>query len=492
MRNKSPWIQLARTPASELRNIQDRALARLVREELYPFSAWYRRVFDEAGVDPRSIQGVADLARLPFTTKQDLLAAQTNPARSMDFILRPTPESIRAHWPLTRKLELLLGGARAREALAYSYTPNFLTFTTGRSSEPVGFAYTPHDLEVLGESIARMFDIAKIDSYDERIVNLFPFAPHLAFWALTIGGFTTGRLVVPSGGGKVMGTDGSLKLAERIGATALVGTPGFLYHMLRHAANEKRNLSHVKTIVLGAEKVPPGLKVKMREALQACGAGEVTILGTYGFTESRMAFAECPTSYEVSSGYHVFPDLGVFEVVEPHSGEVLPEGSDGELVYSGLTGHGTCVLRYRTGDLCVGGMTNAPCPHCGRTLPRIASELRRVSEQHALNLTKIKGTLVDLSTMGSVLMQLHSVEEWQVVLSKRNNDPLELDELEVRFSPLGSADPETTAREIKKAIFDATEVAPNRVRAVPIAELLATLGMESEMKEKRYLDLRPK
>jgi phenylacetate-coenzyme A ligase PaaK-like adenylate-forming protein len=298
--------------------------------------------------------------------------------------------------------------------------------------------------------------------------------------------------VVPTGGGKVMGTDGSLRLAERIGATALVGTPGFLYHMLRQGRDEGRKLAGVKTVVLGAEKVPPGLKQKMLEALQACGAGEVTILGTYGFTESRMAFAECPTAYDVSSGYHVFPDLGVFEVIDPKTCEVLPEGADGELVYTGLTGHGTCVLRYRTGDLCVGGITSEPCPHCGRTIPRIGSQLKRVSEQHALNLTKIKGTLVDLSTMGSVLMQLPHVEEWQVVMRKKDDDPLELDVLEVRFAPRGTADVEAVAKEIRAAILQATEVAPNVVEAHSLPEMLSFLGMETEMKEKRYIDLRPK
>ena len=492
MRSPSPWQRLSRSSASELRSIQDRALTRLVNEELYPFSPHYRRVFDEARVDPRSVRGVADLARLPLTTKQDLIAAQKDQQRRTDFVLQPTPERIRAHWPLARKLALLLGGERARELLRFAYTPNFLTFTTGRSSEPVAFAYTPHDLEVLGEAIARMFDIAAINSSSERVVNLFPFAPHLAFWALTIGGFTTGRMVVPTGGGKVMGTEGSLRLVERIGATALVGTPGFLYHMLRAARDEKRNLSQVKTVVLGAEKVPPGLKQKMLEALQACGAGEVTILGTYGFTEARMAFAECPTSYDVSSGYHIFPDLGLFEVIDPKSGEVLPEGADGELVYSGLTGHGTCVLRYRTGDLCIGGISTKPCPHCGRGVPRIASELKRVSEQHALDLTKIKGTLVDLSTMGSVLMQMPSVEEWQVVMRKKNDDPLELDELEVRFAPRGSAAVDEVAKQVRTMIFQATEVAPNKVSAHSLQEMLGFLGMETEMKEKRYLDLRPK
>jgi phenylacetate-coenzyme A ligase PaaK-like adenylate-forming protein len=64
----------------------------------------------------------------------------------------------------------------------YDYTPNFLTFTTGRSSEPVAFAYTPHDLEILSEATARMFDLSRVSSPDSRILNLMPFAPHLAFW----------------------------------------------------------------------------------------------------------------------------------------------------------------------------------------------------------------------------------------------------------------------------------------------------------------------
>lgn len=493
MRSPSRWNALAHTSARELQHIQDARLSTFVREELYPFSAFYRRKFDEARVSPRDIRGVRDLARLPFTTKKDLLEAQVDAKTRYDFVLKPSPESIKKHWPLSRKLAVALGGARAQELLRFAYTPNFLTFTTGRSSEPVAFTYTPHDLEVLSEGIARMFDIARITSDQERIANLFPFAPHLAFWALTLGGFKTGKLVLPSGGGKVMGTEGNLRLIERIQATALVGTPGFLYHLLREAHEQKRNLSQVHTVVLGAEKVPPGLKLKMVEALQACGAGEVRVLGTYGFTEARMAFAECPTAIDVSSGYHLHPDLGLFEVVDPKSGEPVGEGEDGEVVYSTIEGHGTCVLRYRTGDMVVGGLIwQQPCPHCGRTVPRLASELRRVSESHALNLTKVKGTLVDLSQMGSVLMGMPDVEEWQVVLSKKDNDPHELDELEIRFAPKDGATTESVAQNIRREVTAATEVSPNRVTSYTLPQMLAFLGMETEMKEKRYLDLRPK
>jgi phenylacetate-coenzyme A ligase PaaK-like adenylate-forming protein len=491
VRDDRRWASLSQTPAAELKRIQNETLARYVREELYPFSAHYRRVFDQAGVDPTSVRSVADLARLPFTTKSDLLDAQTDAERKRDFILVPSPGSIKAHWPFGRKLALVLGGARAREALRYNYTPNFATFTTGRSSEPVAFTYTPHDLEVLGEATARMFDLIDVGAANERVINLMPFAPHLAFWAVTLGGFAKGVMVLPTGGGKNMGTVGNLRLIERMKGTALVGTPGFVYHMLRTGNEKGTDFSSVRKVTLGAEKVPPGLKAKMIECLQNGGAGEVIISGTYGFTEARMAWAECPAKHDESPGYHLYPDLGVFEVIDPESGDPVGEGEDGELVYTGISGHGSVVCRYRTGDMVIGGLTWEPCPWCKRTLPRISSELRRVSEQHALSLTKIKGTLVDLSHMGTVLSEMRDVEEWQVVISKKNDDPLELDQLEVRVAPRAG----TQVEDLKKAIWtelqQATEVAPNGIAVHTIQEMLEFLGMETQMKEQRFLDRRP-
>ncbi len=492
MSHPRTWGALSRTPAAELSRLQDRTLARYVREELYPFSARHRRVFDEAKVRPDDIRTVADLRRLPFMTKQDLLAAQEDPARKLELILAPTPQAIRDHWPFFRKLAVALGGARAREILRRDYTPNFLTFTTGRSSAPVVFAYTPHDIDLLGESGARLLDVLALPERDGRIINLFPFAPHLAFWQVAWGGFRSGRLIIPTGGGKVMGTTASLRMARMFRPTALVGTPGFLYHLLREAREAKADLAEVKSVILGAEKVTPGLKRKMAEHLEACGAREVSILGSYGFTEARMAFSECPTGYDESSGYHLFPDLGVFEVIDPKTLEPVKEGETGELVYTPIAGHGTVVLRYRTGDLAVGGIRTEPCPYCGRTVPRISSEIRRSSEQRAMNLTKIKGTLVDLPVMAETLSSMPEVEEWQVVLKKVNDDPHELDEFVVRLSLRSGTEREAFLKKVREELLTATEVAPNRIDVVSTKELVEMLGMETEVKEKRFLDLRPK
>ncbi len=488
----SPWTHLSRAPRAELEDVQRRALQRYVREELYPFSAHYRKLFDAAGVKPTDIREVRDLARLPFTTKKDLLEAQIDPERKRDFVLIPTPELVKQHWPLGRKLKLLFGGAKAKEELAYQYTPNFLTFTTGRSSEPVGFAYTPHDLERMAEIGARMLDVHAIHDKQARILNMFPFAPHLAFWQVTLAGFRTGRLILPTGGGKVMGTAGNLRMAERMKPTVMLGVPGFVYHLLREASEKRCDLSAVQLVILGAEKVTPGLKQKMAEALASCGAKDVVISGTYGFTEARMAFSECPAAYSDSPGYHVYPDLGVFEVVDPETGQVLGEGETGELVFTPLGGHGTVVCRYRTGDVAVGGITWEPCRWCGRTVPRISNELRRSSDQKDVNLTKIKGTLVDLAHIGTVVSGIEEVEEWQVVLKKIDDDPHELDEFVLRLSIKQNVDRDYSEKHVRQAILDATEVAPNRIEYHTTKEMLELLGMETELKEKRFLDLRPK
>jgi phenylacetate-coenzyme A ligase PaaK-like adenylate-forming protein len=449
-------------------------------------------VFDAAGVKPTDIRTVADLARLPFTTKQDLLAAQSDPARKRDFVLIPTRELIKSHWPLGKKLKLLLGGDEAREDLRRNFTPNFVTFTTGRSSDPVVFAYTPYDLDILSESGARMLDVHGIEDVNARIVNTFPFAPHLAFWQATLAGFETGRMMLSTGGGKVMGTAGNVRLMERMQPTVLIGTPGFMYHVLREAAEKGTKLDQVNLVILGAEKVTPGLKEKMAEALARMGSRNVTISGTYGFTEARMAFSECPAKHDESPGYHVYPDLGVFEVVDVESGRVLGEGETGELVYTPIDGHGTVLCRYRTGDLAVGGITSEPCPWCKRTVPRIQSELRRASDQRSMSLTKIKGTLVDLSSMGSTLSNMPDIEEWQVVLQKKNDDPHELDELVVRVSLRSGVDRTAFEKKVREELLHGVEVSPNTVEFKTTPQMLEVLGMETEMKEKRFLDRRPK
>ena len=325
-----------------------------------------------------------------------------------------------------------------------------------------------------------------------RIANVFPYAPHLAFWQVVFAGLETGMMVLSTGGGKVMGSSGDLRAIGRTKADVLIGVPGYVYHLVRRGVDEGVDMSAVKVVVLGAERVPPGMKTKIRGMLAQMGAENVTVLGTYGFTEARMAFAECPTIDNAYSGYHLYPDMAIIEVVDPKTGEVVAEGEEGELVFTPLQGRASTVFRYRTGDLARGGVITTPCPHCGRTLPRVSSDLTRESSLTDLQLLKVKGTLVNLEDCAQILSELPEVEEWQIELTKKDNDPLEVDEMVIHLALHNGGNAKDIRRKVREAFKGRIEISPNRVELLDLQSMLEKIGMETEMKERRFVDSRPK
>ena len=490
------WRELQRMTRADQRRMQDELLRNYVREYLYPFSSYYREQFDRAGVRPEQIRSVDDLRRMPLSQKRDLLPTKEDPQRFKRFILQPDPASLKQAWPLSRKLPLLWqkwtkGAAAVREQMRAEFYPCFMTFTTGRSAEPVPFFYSPKDIKNLHTTGARLVDVMGLHS-ELRIANVFPYAPHLAFWQVFFAGQATGMMALSTGGGKVMGSAGDLRAIARLRAEVLIGVPGYIYHLLRKASAEGMDLSSIQSVVLGAERVPPGLKQKIRELLAGMGARDVRVFGTYGFTEARMAFAECPTHDNQYTGYHLYPDMAIFEVVDPKTGEVLPEGSDGELVFTPLQARASTVFRYRTGDLVRGGIRHEPCPHCGRTVPRISSDLTRESSMKDLQLLKVKGTLVNLEDCAVLLGGIREVEEWQIELRKKDDDPMEVDEMIVHLAVRDESTREAVAKNIKEQFKGRLEVAPNRVEFLGLDAMLRKIGMETEMKEKRFVDARPK
>ncbi len=491
-----PWQRLQRLPRAEQGALQDQLLQRYVREYLYPFSPFYRGLFDAAGVRPEQIRCVDDLRRLPLSRKADLLPTKEEPQQFKKFILQPDPASLRAAWPLRKKLPLLWtkwrhGVAAVKQRVRAEFAPCFMTFTTGRSAEPVPFFYSPHDIRNLHETGARIVDVTGMNS-EFRVANVFPYAPHLAFWQVFFAGQATGMMVLSTGGGKVMGSSGDLRAITRLRAETLLGVPGYVYHLLRKAAAERLDLSSIRVVVLGAERVAPGLKERLAQLLAECGAHDVRIFGTYGFTEARMAFVECPTHDNAYTGYHLYPDHAIFEVVDPKTGENVRDGEDGELVFTPLRARGSTVFRYRTGDMVRGGLQWDPCPHCGRTVPRISSDLTRESSLKDLQLLKVKGTLVNLEDCAMLLGGLPEIEEWQIELRKKDGDPLEVDELVVHLAVKPECDHLYAAERVRDAFKSRIEVAPNHVEFLDLESMLRKIGMETEMKEKRFIDCRPK
>ncbi|MBI4308793.1 MAG: AMP-binding protein [Candidatus Omnitrophica bacterium] len=490
-----PWRHITSLSCAQIRELQNRKLQYFINGHVYPFSAHYRKLFDDHKINPRHIRTIEDLQQVPFSSKLDLVS-KDNPQKSREFVLAPDQEKIRRSWPKTKLFglaarSLLNGKESVQAALAREYRPVFMTFTTGTTSTPVPFTYSRYDLDNLNLSGCRMVKLFDIQP-DERIMNIFPFAPHLAFWQVFFGAIEAGVFALSTGGGKVLGTEGNMSALLRIKPSMVLGVPSYVYHLVRFAQEKGHDLSFLKKIVLGAAKVTVPYKQKLAEMLAAQGARDARIFGTYGFTEARSAWAECPAENQVSSGYHLYPDKEILEVVDPQTGEVKGEGQDGELVYTPLDARASVVLRYRTGDFVKGGITYGACPYCGRATLRLSSDISRLSDTKDLQLSKVKGTLVNLNHFGSVLNDIAPVEEWQIEIRKRHNDPYEVDEVVVYIALKAGVSEEAVACMIKDQLIGATEITPNEIKFIPLPEMLKRLELETANKEKRILDLRPK
>jgi len=488
------WKGITSLSYSQIRELQNQRLHSFINTHVYPFSPYYHKLFDEKKINPRHIRTKEDLKHIPFINKSDLID-KDNQQKFKDFILHPDKEKISRYWPksrlLTMALKSLASGRRLEDDLAREYRPVFMTFTTGTTNSPVPFMYSRYDLDNLYASGGRMVELFDIKG-DDRIMNLFPFAPHLAFWQTFFGAIEADVFSLSTGGGKVMGTEGNLTALMRIKPSAILGVPSYVYHLVRFAQEKGYDLSFLKKIVLGAARVTSGYKQRLAEMLNAQGARNVYIFGTYGFTEARTAWAECPAENHLSSGYHLYPDKEIFEIIDPDSGEVKDDGADGELVYTSLDSRASVMLRYRTGDLIKGGITHEPCPYCGRGTLRLSSDITRLSDNRDIHLSKVKGTLVNLSHFSEVLNDIPQVDEWQLEIRKHNNDPYEVDEIVVYVTPQAEAKQSVLTQLIKDKLTGSTEVAPNEIKFIPLHEMVKKLELETANKEKRIVDTRPK
>lgn len=491
------WNKLSFLPQKELREIQNRKLRFFLSCELYPFSPFYQKLFNRHKINPRHIRTLEDLRIIPFTKKEDFLSQDSQNAFE-GFVLRPDEKLIKKYWRLDKLLYLALiraikGSGYLKSRLEKEYRPIFLTLTTGTTNQPIPFLYSDFDIENLRIFGYRLLEVFKATP-ECRAVNLFPYAPHLAFWQTVFAGLSHCNFLLSTGGGKVMGTLGNIEAISKAKPNILIGVPSFIYHIVRQAKELGRDFSFIEKVILGASAVPLGFKEKLSELLKAMGAKKVFVLGTYGFTEAKCAWGECPVELGDSCGYHTYPDKEIFEVIDPESGEVKKELEDGELVYTSIDARGSCVLRYRTGDLVKGGITYERCPYCGRTVPRISNQIFRASNIKNLMFSKIKGTSVNLNTFGEILEAEKTVEEWQIEIRKKDNDPYEVDELAIYISlaSIAGQEREKIKEELKNKIHSATEVTPNEIAILSAKEMLERIEMESSNKVKRFVDRRPK
>jgi phenylacetate-coenzyme A ligase PaaK-like adenylate-forming protein len=474
----------------ELRKWQVARLRDYLRDTVLPFSAHYSASFRREGIDSSQIKTVDDLRRIPFTTKADFTATAGEPDPVRAFVLQPDRAVLSRR--ISTVTRAILHGRRAvAEGFEREFRPIFLTSTTGRSAEPVPFLFTEHDIANLKLAGLRVMEVCAAER-EMRMVNMFPFAPHLAFWLTHYAGTEFGVFVVSTGGGKTMGTEGNLRLIRKIRPDVLIGMPTFIYHVMTEAVREHIELPNLKKIVLAGEKTPTGMRNKLRELAREMGSVRVDVLRTYGFTEAKMAWAECPYEEDAgSAGYHIHPDLALIEIVDPITGEPRGEGEPGEIVFTPLDSRGSVVLRYRTGDVIDGGLFHEPCPFCGRAVPRLVGEISRRSDVRDMHFDKLKGTLVDFNHLEHVLDNAEHVGTWQLELRKLHDDPLEVDELVLHVSKSDDCDEETLRRNLVSHFAAETEIHPNRVEFHTEREMRELQGVGTALKEMRVVDHRP-
>jgi len=480
------WKELSNLPAEQIREMQNQRLNCFVQHEL-PYSPFYRELFKNNNIKFEDIKTTDDLQKVPFSSKSDIAPSTEEPAKPRQFILQPDEELIKKHAPKSKLLKIAWGKITKKDVkrrLEWEYKPIHVHFTTGRSALPTSFTYSARDIEMLKIAGERMLDVANV-SRDLIAVNAFPYAPHLAFWQTYNAFVKLGMLAIQTGGGKVMGTQKIMDVIEKLKAGLLVFIPGYGYHLMREAIKRNKDFSNLKIIISGGERASPGLKEKVKSLLRELGAKDLRYLSTYAFTEGKAAWIQC----HEQSGYHLYPDMEYFEVVDKE-GKRVKDGEPGELVYTSLGWRGSIVLRYRTGDM-TEGIDYSPCPHCGKTVPRIRMDIQRNSEIREFQLTKVKGELINLNQFYPTLSGIQDIEEWQVEINKKNNDPYEIDELTLYIAPKQGVDFNNVKEKVNKVLHSEIFISANIVEK-KLPELLQMLGMETELKEKRIIDNRPK
>lgn len=335
-----------------------------------------------AGLNPDEIRTRADFSRLPFTSKAELVAEQSN----------FPPFGRNLSYPLTEYVKLHQ--------------------TSGTTGHPLRVPDTAISWEWWANCWLKVYEAAQVSKQD-RIFFAFSFGPFIGFWAAYEAASRLEALTLPGGG---MDTEQRLAAILDLGATVICCTPSYALHLLEVAEQKGYNLpeSAVRTLVLAGE--PGGNIPATRQRIeQGWGAkcfdhAGATEVGAWGY------------SCVVQSGLHINEKEFLAEIVEPGKNTPVADGEPGELVITNLGRWGYPVIRYRTGDS-VKVATQA-CS-CGDTAPLLeGGVIGRVD-----SMVTVRGVNIYPSSVEAIVRELLPAAEYRIIFYRENN----LDQMEIQL-----------------------------------------------------------
>ena len=418
-------------PVPHLRHLQLDRLQAIVRRA-FDRVALFRRRMVEKGLNPSSVRSLEDLSRLPFTVKADL--RDTYPC---GLFASPMEEVVRLH------------------------------ASSGTTGKPIVVAYTKEDLDVWTSSMVRCLAAAGLGKGDV-VQNAYGYGLFTGGLGAHYGIEALGACVIPISGGN---TERQLMVLQDFGVTAICCTPSYLVHLIESARDRKIDFSRLRVGLFGAEPWSEAMRKRIQDDT---GIAAHDIYGLSEIVGPGVA-VEC----KERNGLHLLEDHYYPEIVDPQTGDLLPDGAEGELVLTTLSKQAMPMIRYRTRDITA--LIPEPCA-CGRTLRR----MRRISRRSD-DMFIIRGINIFPSQVETAFLEVEgTMPHYQIVLTREKG----LDEMEVQvevtpevFSDKDGALP-ATQRKLERAIERVTGIR-TRVRVVAPRSL-----ERSEGKAKRVNDLR--
>jgi phenylacetate-CoA ligase len=425
-------------PREVLEALQLKRLKQVV-QRVYHTVGFYRKAFDGAGVSPDDIKTLDDLKRFPFTAKQDL---RENYPFGMFAV--PMSSVVRLHAS---------------------------SGTTGRSTV-VG--YTKRDIDTWSELMARCFVAAGLTKND-IIHNAYGYGLFTGGLGAHYGAEKLGASVIPMSGGN---TKRQIMILQDFGPTAICCTPSYALNLAEQGKAmgvDMRSLK-LRVGVFGAEP----WSEKMRQEIE--NAMGITALNIFGLSEI-MGPGVAMECLEGRHGMHIFEDHFLVETINPETGEVLPPGEAGELVFTTITKEAFPLIRYRSRD--ISRLITEPC-RCGRTLLRMDRVTGRSDD-----MLIIRGVNVFPSQIEAVLLAIKGVEpHYQLIVDRAGKlDTLEI-QVEVGEQIFANADEvkvlQNMERQIAKDIKDYLGVSA-KIKLVEPMILQRFEGKASRVLDRRKL-----